>query len=258
MAASQEAMGETGADADSIDSEEVEKFDALAEDWWDPNGPMGPLHRQDPARLAFLRKALQPLSSEAETSVVPLKGLSILDLGCGAGLVSEPLARLGAKVTAVDASPQAIVAAKAHAEDSGLVIDYRNSNAETLTEKGLAFDIVVSLEVIEHVTDPADFLRLATGLLRPGGVIALSTLNRTAKSFALAIVGAEYLLRWLPRGTHSWRRFLKPSEIGRLLRGQDCSVTQAAGIVFNPLDQTWRLSQRDLEVNYILAARKAA
>lgn len=258
MAASQEAKGGATDGPPAFDPEEVEKFDALAEDWWDPKGPMAPLHRQGPARLAFLREALLPLSKKPAASLTPLGGLKILDLGCGAGLVSEPLARLGAKVTAIDASEQAIIAAEAHAGESGLKIDYRNCSAETLLDEGMTFDAVVSLEVIEHVPDPEAFVELAGALVRPDGVIALSTLNRTAKSFAFAIVGAEYVLRWLPRGTHSWRRFLKPSEVGRMLRQTGFAVSAAKGIVYNPLDEGWRLSRSDLDVNYILAARKNA
>ncbi len=258
MAASQEARSEGAEGSPAFDPEEVEKFDALAEDWWDPMGPMAPLHRQGPARLAFLRETLLPLSKAEPSSLVPLNGLELLDLGCGAGLVSEPLARLGAKVTAIDASGQAIAAARTHAAESGLKIDYRNCSAESLLDQGMSFDAVVSLEVIEHVPDPEAFVELAGALVRPNGLLALSTLNRTAKSFALAIVGAEYVLRWLPRGTHSWRRFLKPSEVGRMLRQTGFTVSAAKGIVFNPLDQGWRLSQHDLDVNYILAARKTA
>ncbi|MEO1191641.1 MAG: bifunctional 2-polyprenyl-6-hydroxyphenol methylase/3-demethylubiquinol 3-O-methyltransferase UbiG [Pseudomonadota bacterium] len=239
------------------DPDEVARFAALAEEWWDPNGPMAPLHRQGPARLAFLRSALSPLGTARQKSLKPLAGLTVLDLGCGGGLVSEPLARLGASVTAIDATAELVEVARRHAEEGNLDIDYRCTTAEALVESGAVFDAVVSLEVIEHVPEPEAFLSAATSLLRPGGVIAVSTLNRTRKSFALAIVGAEYILRWLPRGTHNWRRFLKPSEIARLLRAEGCQVTTAKGIVYNPLDQGWRLSDRDLDVNYILAARKA-
>ncbi len=241
---------------EGVDPQEIGKFDALAEEWWDPQGPMAPLHRQGPARLTFLRDQLRGLGTGAATSVTPLSGIKILDLGCGAGLVSEPLARLGAEVTAIDAAEEVLAVARRHGAEAGLSIDYRNETAEALAAEGLLFDALVSLEVIEHVPDPTAFVAVASALVRPGGVIVLSTLNRTAKSFAMAIVGAEYLLRWLPRGTHSWRRFLKPSEVGQLLRQEGCRVTAAAGLVYNPLDQGWRLSRRDLDVNYILAASK--
>jgi len=239
-----------------VDESEVERFDALAQDWWNPQGPMAPLHRQGPARLAFLRRQLAPADKAA--TLRPLEGMEILDLGCGGGLVAEPLARMGATVTGIDAAPEVLAVARVHAAETGLTIDYQEVQAEGLLRSGRRFDAVVSLEVIEHVPDPQAFVATASGLLRPQGTLVLSTLNRTPKSFAMAIVGAEYLLRWLPRGTHSWRRFLKPSEVGRLLRDEGLEIADLAGIVYNPLDRGWRLSDRDLDVNYILAARKIA
>jgi len=240
----------------TVDPEEVAKFDALAADWWDPNGPMATLHRQGPARLSFLREALTPLTKATGTEIRSFANLAILDIGCGGGLVSEPLARLGATVTAIDASGETLAAARAHAEEAGLAIDFRQTTAEALLADGAQFDAAVSLEVIEHVPDPAAFVAAAAALIRPGGRLVLSTLNRTAKSFAMAIVGAEYLLRILPRGTHSWRRFIKPSELGHMLRDAGLEVTAISGIVYNPLDRGWRLSKHDLDVNYILVGAK--
>jgi len=241
--------------AESIDRAEIEKFNALAAEWWDPKGPAAPLHAQTPARMRFLRDCLAPLAAGSRDAQ-PLAGLKVLDLGCGPGLASEPMARMGAAVTGIDASAAAIAAAREHARDQGLTIAYRQTAAEALRAEGAVFDAVVCLEVIEHVADPADFLDDVAALLRPGGRAVFSTLNRSAKSYAMAIVGAEYLLRLLPRGTHEWRRFLKPSELAGGLRERGLDLLEAKGIVLNPLDRGWRLSDRDLDVNYILAAEK--
>lgn len=248
--------GRTG----SVDPEEIARFARLAEQWWDPQGPMRPLHRLNPTRLAFLRDRLVRLRPEppAAGSLKPLAGLRLLDLGCGAGLASEPLARMGAAVVGIDAAEESIAVARAHAEEAGLAIDYRCTTAEALRAEGESFDAVVALEIVEHVAEPGAFLADAAALVRPGGQLLLSTLNRTPKAFALAIVGAEYLLRWVPRGTHQWKRFLKPSEIARHLRGEGLFVAETRGLVYNPLDGAWRLSERDLDVNYLLAAEKRA
>jgi 2-polyprenyl-6-hydroxyphenyl methylase/3-demethylubiquinone-9 3-methyltransferase len=243
--------------AGSVDPAEIARFAALAERWWDPEGPMKPLHRLNPARLGFLVGRLAAQAGRAANDPRPLAGLRLLDLGCGAGLVSEPLARLGATVVGADATPQNIAAARAHAADQGLAIDYRATTAEALVAAGESFDAVLALEIVEHVADPPAFVADLGRLVKPGGQLLLSTLNRTSKSFLLAIVGAEWLLRWLPRGTHDWKRFLKPSEVTALLRANGFTLAEITGLVFNPLDQGWRLSARDLDVNYLLAAERA-
>lgn len=244
--------------AGSVDPAEIAKFAAMAERWWDPEGPMKPLHRLNPARLGFLVGRLAAQAGRDPGAPKPLAGLRLLDLGCGAGLVSEPLARLGATVVGADATAESIAAARAHAAAQDLAIDYRATTAEDLVAAGERFDAVLALEIVEHVADPAAFLADLGRLVQPGGQLLLSTLNRTSKSFLMAIVGAEWLLRWLPRGTHDWKRFLKPSEVTALLRANGFSLAEITGLVFNPLDQGWRLSARDLDVNYLLAAAKAA
>jgi len=239
-------------DPGSVDAGEVAKFAGLARDWWDPEGPMAPLHRMNPARLAFIRDRL----AADRRALRPLAGLRLLDLGCGAGLLSEPLARMGATVVGADASAEALAVAREHASEQGLAIDYREATAEALLAAGESFDAVLALEVIEHVADPAAFLAAAGALVRPGGQLLLSTINRTAKAFLMAIVGAEWVLRLLPRGTHDWRRFLTPAELKHLLRRQGFEVAETKGLVLNPLDGRWRLSDRDLDVNYLMSAEK--
>jgi len=240
----------------SIDREEIAKFAAMAVEWWDPEGSLKPLHRQNPLRLTFLKEQICVHFGRDPSALRPFEGLRVLDVGCGGGLIAEPLARLGAEVTAIDASAANIEVARAHAAESGLNIDYRNTTAEALVETGATFDLVVSLEVVEHVADAQTFLASLAALTRPGGGLALSTLNRTRKAFALAILGAEYLLRWLPRGTHDWRKFLRPSEISAVLRREGCAPRALAGLVYNPLADSWRLDPRDLDVNYLLFATR--
>ena len=241
--------------ARSIDPAEVAKFDRLAATWWDPNGPMRPLHRLNPVRLAYLRDRICSHFNRDLQVRRPLAGLTVLDIGCGGGLIAEPLARLGAEVTALDAAAENIRVAKAHAADSGLTIDYLNQAAEALAAKGRGFDVVLALEVIEHVPDVPAFLATAAALVKPGGAFIASTLSRTPRAFLQAIVGAEYVLRWLPRGTHDWRRFLRPAELARIVRAQGLEVANLSGVSFNPLRGEWRLGE-DTAVNYLLYARK--
>ncbi len=255
MAEIEENEGRTT--ASTADPQEIEKFSALAEDWWDPDGQFAPLHRLNPVRLTYVRDRLAAQFGRDPLQPRPLEGLSLLDIGCGGGLLSEPLTRLGARVTGLDASATSVEVAKRHAAQSGLEIVYRQGTAEDLAAAGERFDAVVSLEVVEHVADLETFLGAAVTLTRPGGALVLATLNRTPKSFLLAIVGAEYLLRWLPRGTHDWRRFVRPSELAAGLRRHGAAVTDMIGVAYNPLSDDWRLS-RDLEVNYMLAAIRSA
>jgi 2-polyprenyl-6-hydroxyphenyl methylase/3-demethylubiquinone-9 3-methyltransferase len=245
----------TPAPATTIDDAEVARFSAIADQWWDPRGKFAPLHRLNPVRLSYLRAQLIRHFSRDDASATPLNNLSLLDLGSGGGLISEPMARLGATVTGVDASPTNIEVASLHAKESGLAIDYRASTAEQLALEGKTYDIVLALEIIEHVASPELFYDALSQLVKPGGLLVLSTLNRTAKSYALGIVGAEYVLRWLPRGTHSWQKFVKPSEMAAALRGRGLQVIDTAGIVFSPLRWEFHIDAKDLDVNYMMVAR---
>jgi 2-polyprenyl-6-hydroxyphenyl methylase/3-demethylubiquinone-9 3-methyltransferase len=229
---------------------EIAKFDALAARWWDPNGPMKPLHRMNPVRIGWIAERLTRAHGPQ-----PLAGLRVLDVGCGAGLASEALARLGADVTGMDAAPEALEVARAHAEAGGLAIDYRQGGPEDLAEAG-GYDAVISLEVIEHVAERAAFLSALARAARPGGLVFLSTLNRTPRSFLMAKLGAEYLLRLLPVGTHDWRMFVTPAELGAGLRGAGLSVADIAGMEMG-LSGTWRIT-RDTGVNYLMMAEKPA
>ena len=241
----------------TVDPAEVERFARIAEEWWDPRGKFAPLHRLNPVRLAFIRDRAAAHWQRDALSGSPLQGLSLLDIGCGGGLISEPMARLGAQVTGIDAVDRNVATARLHAAGQDLAIDYRGTTAEALAEAGQQFDIVLALEIIEHVADVDLFLQSVGRLTKPGGLVFLSTLNRTAKAWALAIAGAEYVLRWLPRGTHDWRKFLKPSEVVRGLRHADVEPQEILGVVYNPLSREWSLSRRDLDVNYMLYGSKA-
>ena len=240
----------------TVDPAEIERFSRIAAEWWDPAGKFAPLHRLNPVRLTFLRDRIAMRFDRDIRETAPLAGLSVLDIGCGGGLVCEPLARLGATVTGIDAAARNVAVATAHAESMRLAIDYRTTSAEALQATGAQFDIVLALEVVEHVADVELFLACCGALMRPGGLLVLATLNRTAKAFALAIVGAEYVLGWLPRGTHDWRRFVKPSEAARGLRGAGLVVEAMTGVAYDPLRRSWRLAPRDLDVNYMMAAGK--
>ena len=238
----------------SVDDSEVAKFAALAESWWDSEGPFRPLHKFNPVRIRFIRDRLAGHFNRDPRAPEPLAGLRLLDIGCGGGLLTEPLTRLGATVGGIDATEKNIRIAALHAEQGGLSIDYRDTTSEALDEAGERFDAVLNMEVVEHVADVDAFLTASGNLVGSGGLMIAATLNRTAKSFALAIVGAEYVLRWLPRGTHDWRRFVRPSELAAGLRHAGMTVTSLTGVVFNPLTGIWSLSERDLDVNYMAIA----
>ena len=241
----------------SIDDAEIARFESVAAEWWDSDGQFRPLHRMNPTRVGYIRDALCRHFGRTAGETSPLEGLSIADVGCGGGLLCEPMARLGARVTGVDAGEEAVSIARLHADQMELEIDYRQATAEALAAEGATFDAVLALEIVEHVADIDAFLAAVASLVRPGGALIMSTLNRTPKSFGLAIVGAEYLLRWVPRGTHDWRKFVRPSELAGGLRRQGIEIDEARGMVFNPLSGAWSLSDRDLEVNYLLAGHKA-
>ena len=252
-------MNETSAvpPPSTIDSADVERFSRIAGEWWDTNGKFAPLHRLNPVRIGYIRDRAAAHWTRDALSGQPLNNLSVLDIGCGGGLLSEPMARLGATVTGIDASARNIAVAGLHAESQGLAIDYRATTAEALVEEPARFDIVLALEIVEHVADVDLFLRSSGTLVKPGGLLFLSTLNRTAKAWALAIAGAEYVLRWLPRGTHDWKKFLKPSEVARGLRAGGIETEEIVGVVYSPLSRAWSINASDLDVNYILHGSKA-
>lgn len=238
--------------ASTLDPAEIEKFSALAAEWWNPDGPFGALHRLNPVRLQFIRDlAVQHFAPARKTR--PLEGLEVLDLGCGGGLVSAPLARMGAALTAIDASAEAIGAARAHASEAGLTIDFQETTAEALADAGRTFDLVAALEIIEHVSDVSAFLAAAQKLVKPGGLLVLSTINRTQKARALAIVGAERILKWAPEGAHDYDKLVTPEEIRA--GASDLVWDVPVGITYNPLGAGWALS-RDVSVNYMIAGRK--
>ena len=239
----------------TIDKDEVARFTAMAEDWWDPKGKFKPLHKFNPVRLAYIRNEVIDHFGRDGTVRQPFEGLSFLDIGCGGGLLSEPMARLGAKVTGADASERNVKIASIHAEGSGLDIDYVSTTSEALAEAGKQFDVVLNMEVIEHVADVPLYLKSCAQLVKPGGLMFLATLNRTAKAFALAIVGAEYVLGWLPKGTHSYDKFLTPEEIVTLLTRNGLTIKDKTGITYSPLKDEWGKS-RDMSVNYMVLAEK--
>ncbi|MDE0532152.1 MAG: bifunctional 2-polyprenyl-6-hydroxyphenol methylase/3-demethylubiquinol 3-O-methyltransferase UbiG [Albidovulum sp.] len=244
--------------AETADSGEIAKFEAMAEEWWDPNGKFKPLHELNPVRLDYIRSQLEIDFDRDSNAYRPFQGLRIADIGCGGGLVSEPMTRLGASVVGIDAAATNIQIARRHAKQMSLDIDYRNDSVENLLNESQKFDAVLSLEVIEHVSDPLAFLKICGDLLKPGGAMICSTLNRTTKCFALAIVGAEYALGWLPKGSHDWNRFLKPDELYAFMRQAGLDPIDRKGFVFDLFRWSWRVSETDLQVNYITTSRKLA
>jgi 2-polyprenyl-6-hydroxyphenyl methylase/3-demethylubiquinone-9 3-methyltransferase len=246
---------ETNKNSSTASAEEIARFTAMADAWWDPNGKFKPLHQINPVRIGYIRDLICQQYDSDPKAAKPLDGIKILDIGCGGGLLCEPMRRLGATVTGIDAGEKNVAIASSHAEQSGLDINYRHQLPEDLTKIKGTFNVVLNMEVIEHVTDVDAFLKASASLVQPGGLMVLSTINRTLKAFALAKVGAEYILRWLPVGTHDWRKFVKPSELSRGLRPYGVDITDVTGMVYNPFKNTWSLSD-DLNVNYLVSAIK--
>ena len=257
----------------SLDKKEIENFAKDSAHWWDESGPFAPLHRLNPARLSYIKAQICAHFARDVNDFIALKGLKVLDVGCGGGLVCEPMARMGAAVTGIDADTQAIEVAKAHAQESDLKITYKATTTDQLLHslrkqgpsstraedsrfrgKDNLFDIVLALEIIEHVSDIQSFVNSCAALVKPGGIIIFSTLNRTAKSFALGIVAAEYILRWVPRGTHNWKKFVKPSELSRAARAANLTPQNISGLVYNPLNGEFSISKTDIDVNYFMSA----
>ena len=239
----------------TIDPKDVAKFSAIADEWWDPEGKFKPLHQFNPIRLQFIRDRLCDHFDRDPLSMQPLKGLRVLDVGCGGGLIAEPLARMGAKVTGIDASEKNTITAQVHAAESGLNIDYKATTVEELAAVGDIFDAIISLEVVEHVANFELFIKGCADLMGVNSAILIATLNRTPKSFAFGIVGAEYIMRWLPRGTHNWRKFIRPSELTSALRRNRVVTEEIAGLSFNPFTNKWRVNN-DVSVNYVIFGKK--
>ncbi|HEY6023945.1 MAG TPA: bifunctional 2-polyprenyl-6-hydroxyphenol methylase/3-demethylubiquinol 3-O-methyltransferase UbiG [Pseudolabrys sp.] len=239
----------------SVDAAEVERFSRHAADWWNPHGAMAALHKFNPVRLGYIRDQVAARLDRDPKKLDCLKGLRVLDIGCGGGILSEPLARLGAELVGADPSDDNIAAAQAHAGESGVVVDYRATTAEDLAAAKERFDVVLAMEVIEHVADVGAFVSTCAAMVKPGGLMFAATLNRTLKSFAFAIVGAEYVLRWLPRGTHQWDKFVTPEELETAIEASGLSVIGERGVIFNPFADRWQLSS-DTDVNYMLVAHR--
>jgi 2-polyprenyl-6-hydroxyphenyl methylase / 3-demethylubiquinone-9 3-methyltransferase len=240
----------------TVDASEIAKFEAMAADWWDPNGKFKPLHMLNPCRLDYITRQIAAEFGRDLKADKPFAGLRILDIGCGGGLLAEPMARLGAEVVGADAAERNIPVARVHAEQSGLTIDYRHTTAEAMAAAGERFDAVLNMEVVEHVADPQGYLTACQELLKPGGLMICSTINRNPKSYVMAIVGAEHVMRWLPKGTHEWSKFITPDELFDLIRKAGLTPVDRKGFVFNPVSWSWRLSDRDLSVNYVTASTK--
>lgn len=246
----------SAAATNTVDPAEIAKFEAMAAEWWDPQGKFKPLHMMNPVRLDYITSQIAAEFGRDLAQPEPFKGLRILDIGCGGGLLCEPMARLGATVVGADAAERNIPVARIHAEQSELVIEYRHTTAEALAEAGEQFDVVLNMEVVEHVADPLAYLTACQQLLKPGGLHLCSTINRNSKSFAMAIVGAEWVMRWLPKGTHEWAKFITPDELFDLLTRAGLMPVDRKGYVFNFVQFTWSISDRDLSVNYVTAATK--
>ncbi|MEM9708326.1 MAG: bifunctional 2-polyprenyl-6-hydroxyphenol methylase/3-demethylubiquinol 3-O-methyltransferase UbiG [Pseudomonadota bacterium] len=238
-------------DQSSIDPAEIAKFQAMAAEWWDPDGKFRPLHMLNPCRLDYITGQIAAEFNRDLKSDRPFEGLRLLDIGCGGGLLAEPMARLGAEVVGADAAERNIPVAQIHAEEQGLKIDYRHTTAEAMVAEGETFDIVLNMEVVEHVADPQSYLTACRDLLKPGGLMTCSTLNRNPKSYVFAIIGAEYVMRWLPKGTHEWSKFITPDELYAMLETAGLTPVDRKGMVFNPVSWSWGLSSRDLSVNYV-------
>lgn len=240
----------------TVDANEIAKFEAMAAEWWDPHGKFKPLHMMNPVRLDYITTQIAGEFDRDLSAQSPFDGLRILDIGCGGGLLCEPMARLGAEIVGVDAAERNIPVAEAHARQSDLEIDYRHTTAEAMAAAGEQFDVVLNMEVVEHVADPLAYLTACRQLLKLGGLHLCSTINRNPKSFAVAILGAEYVMRWLPKGTHEWSKFITPDELYDLMTRAGLRPVDRKGYVFNPVSWKWSISDRDLSVNYVTAALK--
>jgi 2-polyprenyl-6-hydroxyphenyl methylase/3-demethylubiquinone-9 3-methyltransferase len=239
----------------SLDAEEVAKFSAMADEWWDPMGKFAPLHKFNPIRLGLIRETAASHFERDARTLRCFEGLSLLDLGCGGGLLSEPMARLGFVVVGVDPSERNVAVARAHAKSALLPIDYRCSTAEELADRGSQFDVILNMEIVEHVADLRSYLRSCATMLKPGGLMFVATINRTLKSLALAKIAAEYVLRWLPVGTHDWNRFVDPRTLRRMIEESGLNPLRTQGVVFDPVRWDWRLSS-DVDVNYVVIASR--
>ena len=240
----------------TVDYNEVKKFEAMAAEWWDPNGKFKPLHMLNPCRLNYIIDQIKAEFDCATNQLKPFSGLKILDIGCGGGLLSEPMARLGAKVVGIDPAERNISVAQLHAEQVGLKIDYQSKTAESLVQEVERFDIILNMEVVEHVLDPQIYLENCSHLLKPGGLMICSTINRNLKSYAMAIIGAEYVMRWLPKKTHDWSKFITPDELSKYLENIGLNLVDKKGFVFNFVRWNWGMSSKDLSVNYVTCSTK--
>ena len=240
----------------TIDQAEVERFSAMAAEWWNPQGKFRPLHKFNPVRLAYIRDQVAARFGRDPRAAKPFEGLRFLDIGCGGGLLCEPMARLGASVVGADASETNIEVARLHAAEAGLAIDYRATTAEALAEAGERFDVILNMEVVEHVADVELFIGKCAEMVKPGGIMFVATINRTLKAMGLAIIGAEYVLRWLPKGTHQYDRLVRPQELEKALADAGMAIADRTGVTYNPLADRWQRS-RDMDVNYMLLAEKA-